>query len=105
MRVSPWLLPWVLSASLYVVAASAWADTAAENGQHEALDDAALEETYGIKAGAVRRDEQPASQAQEDAGDDDEEHAEGGTGGTGSADDTMLQGEDEQSSEEQSSDQ
>ncbi len=91
MRVSPWLLPWILSASLCVGAVSAWADTAAEHEQHEALDDAALEETYGIKAGAVRRDEQPTSQAQEDAGDDDEEHAEGGTGGTGSADDAMLQ--------------
>ena len=33
----------------------------ADSEQHQALDDAALEEKYGIKAGSVQRDEQPSS--------------------------------------------
>ncbi len=63
MRFPPWLLSFVVGTTLVTAAGSALAEqeTSANSEQHQALDDAALEEKYGIKAGAVQRDEQPAS--------------------------------------------
>ncbi len=77
MRFNPWLLSFVFGTALMASAASVLAEpeTNADSEQHQALDDAALEEKYGIKAGSVQRDEQPssdmsaseASSAEEDA--------------------------------------
>ena len=77
MRFNPWLLSFVFGTALMASAASVLAETEtnADSEQHQALDDAALEEKYGIKAGSVQRDEQPssdmsaseASSAEEDA--------------------------------------
>ena len=132
MRFNPWLLSFVFGTALMASAASVLAETEtnADSEQHQALDDAALEEKYGIKAGSVQRDEQPssdmsaseASSAEEDADtaevdsstetesistdtessstDADSENTEGGTGGTGSAEDTIESGEDEQSNDD-----
>ena len=77
MRFNPWLLSFVFGTALMASAASVLAEPEAnaDSEQHQALDDAALEEKYGIKAGSVQRDEQPssdmsaseASSAEEDA--------------------------------------
>ena len=63
MRFNPWLLSFVFGSALMASAASVLAEpeTNADSEQHQALDDAALEEKYGIKAGSVQRDEQPSS--------------------------------------------
>ena len=63
MRFNPWLLSFVFGTALMASAASVLAEpeTNADSEQHQALDDAALEEKYGIKAGSVQRDEQPSS--------------------------------------------
>jgi len=63
MRFNPWLLSFVFGTALMASAASVLAETEtnADSEQHQALDDAALEEKYGIKAGSVQRDEQPSS--------------------------------------------
>lgn len=113
MRFNPWLLSFVFGTALMASAASVLAEqTNADSEQHQALDDAALEEKYGIKAGSVQRDEQPSSADNSDAdaanGTDTEststnaesENTEGGTGGTGSAEDAIESGEDEQSNDD-----
>ncbi|PCF93555.1 hypothetical protein [Vreelandella nigrificans] len=102
MRLTPWLLSMLLG-SLLLTAGPAFAERAEPNeARHEALDDAALEEKYGIKAGALQRKEPVASDAgiprNADSGGEDD--AEGGTGGTGSADDAVENGEDEQSEQD-----
>jgi len=63
MRFNPWLLSFVFGSALMASSASVLAEpeTNADSEQHQALDDAALEEKYGIKAGSVQRDEQPSS--------------------------------------------
>ena len=63
MRFNPWLLSFVFGTALMASAASVLAEPEAnaDSEQHQALDDAALEEKYGIKAGSVQRDEQPSS--------------------------------------------
>ena len=113
MRFNPWLLSFVFGTALMASAASVLAEqTNADSEQHQALDDAALEEKYGIKAGSVQRVEQPSSADNSDAdaanGTDTEststnaesENTEGGTGGTGSAEDAIESGEDEQSNDD-----
>jgi hypothetical protein len=58
MRLTPWLLPFALSAALLTTTGYVLADNHESEGeQHEPLDDEALEEEYGIKAGSVKRDE------------------------------------------------
>lgn len=57
MRLTPWFLPLALSAALLTTTSYVFADN------HEPLDDEALEEEYGIKAGSVKRDEQTSSDA------------------------------------------
>lgn len=132
MRFNPWLLSFVFGTALMASAASVLAEpeTNADSEQHQALDDAALEEKYGIKAGSVQRDEQPSSDtpaaeassteegtdtADAESSDADaangtdteststnaeSENTEGGTGGTGSAEDAIESGEDEQSNDD-----
>ena len=104
MRFNPWLLSFVFGTALMASAASVLAEpeTNADSEQHQALDDAALEEKYGIKAGSVQRDEQTSEMAaaeeteeNADNGGDDSDNTEGGTGGTGSAEDAIESGEDE----------
>lgn len=55
MRLTPWFLPLALSAALLTTTSYVFADN------HEPLDDEALEEEYGIKAGSVKRDEETSS--------------------------------------------
>ena len=109
MRFNPWLLSFVFGTALMSSAASVLAEpeTNADSEQHQALDDAALEEKYGIKAGSVQRDEQTSEMAaaeeteeNADNGGDDSDNTEGGTGGTGSAEDAIESGEDEQSNDD-----
>lgn len=67
MRLTPWILPFALSAALLTTTGYVFADNhASEGGQHEPLDDEALEEEYGIKAGSVKRDEGVSSNESED---------------------------------------
>lgn len=108
MRLTLWILPFALSAALLTTTSYVLADSHVSEGeQHEPLDDAALEEQYGIKAGAVKRDEEDS--AEQPNGDDEnngeitadgDEAAEGGTGGTGSSDDAIENGEDEESTDD-----
>ena len=101
MRLTPWLLSMTLGSLLLTAGPTLAEQTESGETQHEALDDAALEEKYGIKAGAVQREEEPTSSDTEeiptDNGSGEEEDAEGGTGGTGSAEDAIAEGEDEMS--------
>ena len=101
MRLTPWLLSIMLGGLLLAAGPLFAEQTEADDAQHEALDDAALEEKYGIKAGALQREEPTSSGSEEEAstdnGSDEEEDAEGGTGGTGSAEDAIAEGEDEMS--------
>ncbi|UTA79976.1 hypothetical protein J4377_00235 [Halomonas sp. XH26] len=102
MRFTPWVFSIVFCTSL-LMAEQAQAETSdSDNTRHDTLDDAALEEKYGIKAGALQRDESTSNDAEETSGDesnhaDSEEDTEGGTGGTGSAEDAIESGEGEQS--------
>lgn len=102
MRFTPWVFSIAFCTSL-LMAGQAQAETSdSDNTQHDALDDAALEEKYGIKAGALQRDESTSNDAEETSDDesnhgDNEEDTEGGTGGTGSAEDAIESGEGEQS--------
>ncbi|MGQ7289785.1 hypothetical protein ACUN7Z_19775 [Vreelandella venusta] len=102
MRFTLWVFSIAFCTSL-LVAGQAQAETSdSDNTQHDALDDAALEVKYGIKAGAVQREEPISNDAEETSGDEsnhsgNEEDTQGGTGGTGSAEDAIESGEDEQS--------
>jgi hypothetical protein len=94
MRLTPWILPFALSAALLTTTSYVFADNhesegghEPESGQYEPLDDAALEEEYGIKAGSVKREESEES---------DSEHSTDTTNGAGNAE--------EDSSEENSDD-
>lgn len=101
MRLTPWLLSIVLGSLLLAAGPTLAEETESDATQAEALDDVALEKKYGIKAGALQRDESASSGAKAGSSSiesDEEDNAEGGTGGTGSADDATVQGEDEQSS-------
>ncbi|RUR53684.1 hypothetical protein [Vreelandella populi] len=127
MRLTPWLLSLMLSAPFLITVGSAFAEPEAGGEQHEPLDDAALEEKYGIKAGAVQRDGQTIDTAAandtdtaehsdgvksdnvesdggdpttSDNGDAESKNTEGGTGGTGSAEDAIESGEDEKSNDD-----
>ncbi|QNI01753.1 hypothetical protein HXW73_01675 [Halomonas sp. SH5A2] len=109
MRLTPWIMPFAFAAAMLSAASLASAD----EHEHEPLDDAALEEQYGIKEGAVKRDEQgrssevsePDSNGGEDQDQAKEEEERGdteaGTGGTGSAEDAIEEGESEQSAEDE----
>lgn len=62
MRLTPWLLPFALSAALLTTTGYVFADShESEDEQHEPLDDEALEEKYSIKAGSVKRDKEVSS--------------------------------------------
>ena len=62
MRLTPWFLTFALSAALLTTAGYTFADNHETEGeQHKPLDDQALEEEYGIKAGSVKREEERAS--------------------------------------------
>lgn len=127
MRLTPWLLSLMLSAPFLTTAGSALAEPQAGGGQHEPLDDAALEEKYGIKAGSVQREGQPVKTTAandtdtaehnddvesddvesdggdpttSDNGDTESQNTEGGTGGTGSEEDAIESGEDEKSNDD-----
>lgn len=100
MRLTPWLLSIMLGGLLLTAGPLLAEQTESEAAPHEALDDAALEEKYGIQAGALHREEATPSDTEEASSDnnrDEEEDAEGGTGGTGSAEDAIVEGEDEAS--------
>lgn len=128
MRLTPWMLPFALSAALLTTTGYALADSHdAEGEQHEPLDDAALEEEYGIKAGSVKRDEETSSSSADDTdeqarareaekekneevatsegeadvelapGSSEERSPEAGTGGTGSPEDAIHSSEEENS--------
>ncbi|MCD6437392.1 MAG: hypothetical protein J7L56_03885 [Halomonas sp.] len=108
MRFTPWVFSIAFCTSL-LMAGQAQAETSdSDNTQHDVLDDAALEEKYGIKAGAVQRDEPTSNDAEETSGNEsnhadnaeDTEDTEGGTGGTGSAEDAIESGEGEQSNDD-----
>lgn len=105
MRFTPWVFSIAFCTSL-LMAGQAQAETSdSDNMQHDVLDDAALEEKYGIKAGAVQRDESVSNDAEEASGAesdhaDNEEDTEGGTGGTGSTEDAIESGEGEQSNDD-----
>lgn len=106
MRLTPWIIPFVFAAAMLGATSAASAD----EHEHEPLDDEALEEEYGIKAGAVKRDEEgrssDASDSDSNSGEQQEEqeeetNTEAGTGGTGSSDDAIEEGESEQSAEDE----
>ena len=125
MRLTPWLLPFALSAALLTTTSYVFADNhESESEQQKPLDDEALEEEYGIKAGSVKRDEdegasssdsegadeqsrvseEEATRAGEDdvalePGDSEERNPEAGTGGTGSPEDAIHDSEEENSKE------
>ena len=68
MRLTPWFLTFALSAALLTTAGYTFADNHESEGeQHTPLDDQALEEEYGIKAGAVKREEEASSSNSNDA--------------------------------------
>ena len=124
MRLTPWMLPFALSAVLLMTTGYALADgLASEAEQHGPLDDAALEEEYGIKAGSVKRDEEMSSSNADEAqvreeekekneevatsegeadvelapGNSEERSPQAGTGGTGSPEDAIHSSEEENS--------
>ena len=120
MRLIAWVLPFTFSAALIATTGYVFADNhAPENEQHAPLDDKALEEEYGIKAGSVKRDGELSSNAageasdQTRAGEDDvelepatgeEESPGAGTGGTGSPDDAIHSSEEENSANDDGTD-
>ncbi|MGQ7263788.1 hypothetical protein [Vreelandella sp. V005] len=62
MRLTPWFLTFAMSAALLTTAGYTFADNHESEGeQHKPLDDQALEEEYGIKAGSVKREEEVSS--------------------------------------------
>ena len=68
MRLTPWFLTFALSAALLTTAGYTFADNHESEGeQHKPLDDQALEEEYGIKAGSVKREEEASSSNSNDA--------------------------------------
>ncbi|WP_083000235.1 hypothetical protein [Halomonas sp. GT] len=105
MRFTPWVFSIAFCTSLLVAGQAQAEMSDSDNAQHDALDDAALEEKYGIKAGSLQRDEPTSNGAEETSDDesnhsDNEEDTEGGTGGTGSAEDAIESGEGEQSNDD-----
>jgi len=73
MRLTPWLLPFALSAALLTATGYVFADNhAAEGEQHEPLDDEALEKEYGIKAGSVKREEDEGASSNDSEGIDEQ---------------------------------
>ena len=114
MRLTPWLLPFALSAALLTTTGYVFADSHESEGeQHEPLDDEALEEEYGIKAGSVKRDEDEgtsygaSSASTEDKdvelepGKSEDRNPEAGTGGTGSPEDAIHSSEEENSEDDE----
>ena len=109
MRLTPWFLPFALSAVLLTTTGYVFADTQASKGeQHAPLDDEELEKEYGIKAGSVIRNgvqgekNTVVSSAGEDnvelePSSDEERSPEAGTGGTGSPEDAIHSSEEENS--------
>ncbi|MGO2393647.1 MAG: hypothetical protein ACTH69_16325 [Halomonas sp.] len=111
MRLTAWVLLFTFSAALLATTGYVFADNhAPENEQHAPLNDKALEEEYGIKAGSVKRDGELSSndageaRDQTRAGEDDvelapstgeEESPGAGTGGTGSPNDAIHSSEEE----------
>lgn len=73
MRLTPWMLPFVLSAALLTTSGYVLADNHESEGeQHKPLDDEALEEEYGIKAGSVKRDEEEDASSSDSDGTDEQ---------------------------------
>ncbi|MEA2120464.1 hypothetical protein [Halovibrio sp. HP20-50] len=104
MRLTPWILPFALSAVLLTTTGQVFADNHASEGeQHEPLNDEALEETYGIKAGSVKRQDEANNSGEEDmtseseSSDDEERSPDAGTGGTGSTQNAINSSEAENS--------
>ncbi|CAH1042629.1 hypothetical protein [Halomonas sp. TD01] len=105
MRFIPWVFSIAFCTSLLMAGQTLAETSDSDDTQHDALDDAALEEKYGIKAGALQRDESASNGAEETSdaesnNSDNEKDTEGGTGGTGSAEDAVESGEDEQSNDD-----
>lgn len=106
MRLTPWILPFALSAALLTTTGYVFADNHAPEGeQHEPLDDEALEEEYGIKAGSVKRQDEAnnsgednmTSESESESSDDEERSPDAGTGGTGSSQNAINSSEAENS--------
>ncbi|WP_447046265.1 hypothetical protein [Vreelandella sp. H-I2] len=73
MRLTPWLLPFALSAALLTTTSYVFADNhESESEQQKPLDDEALEEEYGIKAGSVQRDEDEGASSSDSEGADEQ---------------------------------
>ena len=125
MRLTPWFLTFALSAALLTTASYTFADNHESEGeQHTPLDDQALEEEYGIKAGSVKREEEASSSNSNDADEKGEEEATrageddvalepgkseerspaAGTGGTGSPEDAIHSSEEENSEKDKNND-
>ncbi|WP_085917712.1 hypothetical protein [Halomonas sp. CSM-2] len=87
MRLTPWIMPLAFAAAMLAATSAATAD----EHEHEPLDDAALEEEYGIKAGAVKRDAEDRSSDVSESerngaeGEEENEETSAGTGGSGDA--------------------
>ena len=97
--------PWLTTAGLAVALMLGSSAIVHADDDHEPMDDAALEEEYGIKAGSLIRheddsDEQESGEAANNNENDEEESPEAGTGGSGSPGDAHNGSEDEQDDEE-----
>lgn len=110
MRLTPWFLPFALSAVLLTTAGYAVADShsseeeQSETEPSEMLSDEALEEQYGIKAGSVKRAEEGTGtgskeNAEPESAEDEERSPAAGTGGTGSPEDAIQSSEEENKEE------
>ena len=95
MRLNPWIMPFAFAAVMLAAPSVATAD----EHEHEPLDDQALEEAYGIKAGAVKRDEEDRSSDTSESerngngAEEENEEPDAGTGGTGDAEVDRNDGE------------
>lgn len=87
MRLTPWIMPFAFAAAMLAISGTATAD----EHEYEPLDDQALEEEYGIKEGAVKRDEEDRSSDVSESerngaeGEEENEETSAGTGGSGDA--------------------
>jgi len=103
MRLTPWIMPFAFAAAMLAGTSAATAD----EHEHEPLDDKALEEEYGIKEGAVKRDEEDrssdTSESESNGAEEEEEENEetsAGTGGTGDANTDNEESDDSESDAE-----
>lgn len=104
MRLTPWIMPLAFAAAMLAATSAATAD----EHEHEPLDDAALEEEYGIKAGAVKRDAEgrssDASDAESNGAEEEKEENEETSAGTGGTGDANADNEESDGSENDSED-